>query len=89
MAGSDLQKLSQTVMGISQATKKTSANLEAFDTQFTKHVTSVKQAIEGSTQRKDQEVIDALEAARKAVKNATSALENASKVSSNYAKSLA
>lgn len=89
MAGSQLQKLSQTVVGISHATKKTSSNLSSFDQQFTKHVGSVKHAIEGSTQRKDQEVIDALEQARKAVKNATAALENASKVCSDYAKSLA
>lgn len=89
MAGSQLQKLSQTVTGISQATKKTSSNLSSFDQQFTKHIGSVKQAIEGSTQRKDQEVVEALEQARKAVKNATAALENASKVCSNYAKSLA
>lgn len=89
MAGSQLQKLSQTVTGISQATQKTSSNLDAFDKQFTKHVDAVKRSIEGSAQRKDREVIQALEDARKALRHATQALGNASRVCADYARSLA
>ncbi len=85
---SQLGRLKSTIDGISDSTKKTAVSLNGFDKTFSTHVNSVNSAIGGTTQRKDREVIAALDAAKKAVHQATQALAQASKVCSDYSKSL-
>lgn len=85
---SQLEQLIATVRGIGQGAKKTGADIEGFDKVFSKHVDTVKQAIGGGTRRADQEVIEALENARKATKQASSALEAAAKACEKYASSI-
>lgn len=85
---SELQKLKGTLEQIASAAKQTGGSLGQFKSKFTSHQHQVQQAISGSSQRKDQEVLQSLEAASKQVDAAIRALENAAKVASNYGRSL-
>lgn len=85
---SQLQQLKQTISGLAEASKKTGASLAQFDRQFSQQTQQVQQTIGGSAQRKDAEVVNALQQASKAVKQATEALQNAAKISSQYSQSL-
>ncbi|WLP92147.1 hypothetical protein [Gordonia sp. NB41Y] len=85
---SELQKLKATIDGLANGAKQTGGSLGQFRSKFTSQMSQVRAAIGGSAQRKDQEVINALEAANKQVATAIAALENAAKVASNYGKSL-
>ena len=85
---SQLQQLKQTISGLADGAKKTGSNLAGFDKTFSQHTQAVQQAIGGSSQRKDQEVVSALQEASKAVKQAVGALQNAAKIASSYGQSL-
>lgn len=85
---SQLEQLIANVRNIGQGAKRTSANLQDFDMVFTKHVDSVTNAIGGGTRRADQNVIAALELARKATKEASVALDAAARACEEYATSI-
>ena len=85
---SDLQKLKTSLDAIAASAKQTGGSLGQFKTKFSAQVGQVQSAIGGSSQRKDQEVIQALQAASKQVDAAVSALEQAAKVAAGYGKSL-
>jgi len=85
---SELSQLKQTINGLADSARKTGANLASFDRQFGQQTQRVQAAIGGSAQRKDQEVVAALQQASRAVKQATAALANAAKIASNYGHSL-
>lgn len=85
---SELQKLKGTLEQISRAAKQTGGNLGQFRSKFNQQQGQVRAAIGGSAQRKDQEVMHALDAASKQVDAAVRALEQAAKVASNYGRSL-
>ena len=85
---SQLQQLKTTVNSIAQEAKKTGSNLAQFKTTFSGHMSAVQAAIGGSSQRKDAEVLSALQDAQKQVDAATQALENASRIAKTYADSL-
>ena len=85
---SELQKLKGTIDSLAGAAKQTGGSLGQFKSKFSTQMGQVRGAIGGSSRRKDQEVINALEAANKQVTLAIAALENAAKIASNYGKSL-
>lgn len=85
---SQLTQLKTQIDGISRDTSRTSANLNGFQATFRTQVGAVQQAIGGSTQRKDQDVINSLQDAARKVQEATAALERAARVSREYSASL-
>ena len=85
---SELQKLKTTLDGIAASAKQTGGTLGQFKSKFAVQVGQVQSAIGGSAQRKDQEAIQALQAASKQVDAAVAALEHAAKVATGYGKSL-
>jgi len=85
---SQLQQLKQAVDACAQSAKSTGGNLAQFDRMFSQQTQQVQQTIGGSTQRKDAEVIQALESAAKQVRAAAQALQRASQVASQYGQSL-
>ncbi len=85
---SELQKLKGTIESIASSAKQTGGNLGQFKSKFSAQVGQVQSAIGGSSQRKDQEVMQALQAASKQVDAAVAALEQAAKIASGYGKSL-
>lgn len=85
---SELMKLKSTINSIAGSAKQTAGNLGSFNATFSKQRQSVEAAIKGSSQRKDQEVLNALSQADKQVKAATAALQNAAQIASRYGASL-
>ena len=85
---SELQKLKGTLESISSSAKQTGGSLNQFKSKFSSHMGQVRAAIGGSAQRKDQEVLQSLDAASKQVDAAVRALETAARVASNYGRSL-
>jgi hypothetical protein len=85
---SELQKLKSTLDAIAVSAKQTGGSLGQFKSKFSGQVGQVQGAIGGSAQRKDQEVIQALQAASKQVDAAVAALEQAAKIATGYGKSL-
>lgn len=85
---SALTQLKQTINGLAEASKRTANGLGQFDQQFNQQMQGVQQAIGGSSQSKDREVVAALHQASKAVKEATQALQQAARVAGQYGQSL-
>ncbi|MCF6389351.1 hypothetical protein L2K20_20445 [Mycobacterium sp. MBM] len=85
---SELLKLKGTLESISNSAKQTAGQLGQFKSKFTGYQGQVRAAIGGSSQRKDQEVMQALDAAAKQVDAAVNALNQAARVASNYGRSM-
>lgn len=85
---SQLAQLKQTVHQIAEGSKKVAGSLGQFDQQFSQQINTVQQAIGGSAQGKDKEVVAATQEASKAVKSATAALQNAARIAQQYSQSL-
>lgn len=85
---SQLAQLKQALSGVSQSARKASSNLTGFERTFQRQSAQVGQLIQGSSQRKDAEIMAALQAASKAVKQASQSLEQAAKIASQYGQSL-
>ncbi|AVM01657.1 hypothetical protein C6V83_16725 [Gordonia iterans] len=85
---SQLGQLKQTIEDIGREAKSTGSNLSAFNSKFSQQVNTVQQTIGGSAQRKDQEVIQTIQAARAKVGEAVQALEAAAQTAQNYGRSL-
>lgn len=85
---SDIQKVKQAMESIASGTKQTGSSLSAFKSKFSNQMSQVTASIGGSAQRKDKEVVQALQAASKQVDAAIQALDQAAKLASGYGKSL-
>lgn len=85
---SQLGQLKSRVDALASQTNKTATSLGGFEQTFRKQVGEVQQAIGGSAQRKDQEVVDSLTNASRKVQEAVAALQQAARVSTSYAASL-
>ena len=85
---SQLNQLKQSVNGVADAAKKTGSALAQYDKQFSQQSQRVQSLIGGAAQGKDREVVAALQTASRAVKEATSALQNAARIAQQYAQSL-
>lgn len=85
---SELAKLKQQIDAIAGSAKKTGSQLGQFDKSFSQQASQVQQTIGGSAQRKDAEVVAAVQHASKAVKQAVAALQNAASVAQRYGQSL-
>lgn len=85
---SQLGQLKSQIQSLAQELNNTGGQLSQYHQNLNQQVTQVQSVIGGSAQRKDQEVIAALENANSQVKDAVAALQNASKVSSTYSESL-
>jgi hypothetical protein len=85
---SELQKLKQTLEGVATSAKQTGASLGAYKSKFSGQMAQVQSTLGGSAQRKDREVISALQAASKQVDAAVQALNQAAQITSSYARSL-
>ena len=85
---SELSQLKGTINSIAQSAKQTGGSLGQFKSKFSQHVNSVQSAIGGSAQRKDKEVIGALQDAQKKVEAAAQALDKAAKIAASYGQSL-
>ena len=85
---SELQKLKGTIDGIANSAKQTGSGLNSFKSKFNQQIGQVRSTIGGSAQRKDQEVMQALDSAAKQVAAAVSALEQAARIASAYGRSL-
>lgn len=81
-------KLKQVVNDFAQQANKSSSGLAQLERQFSKQLGDVKAVIGGSSQRKDAEVMGALQEASKAVRTAAESLQRASRIASQYSQSL-
>lgn len=85
---SQIQQVKQALQSLAQGSKQAGANLSQFGRQFNQQSQQVAAVIGGASQRKDQEVITALQQASKAVQQAQQALESASRIATQYGQSL-
>lgn len=85
---SQVTNLKQTLDSIAQQTKGTAASLTAFKQKFSQSIQQVQAAMSGTSQRKDQEVIQAITQAQQKVDAATQALEEAARIAKAYGSSL-
>lgn len=85
---SDLQKLKATVQQLSNTARQTSSALGNFDQQFKRYNDQVRNAVGGSSQRKDQEMMVAIAQAQKAVQQANQAVQQAARIAQQYSASL-
>lgn len=85
---SELSRLKELINGVSDSAKKTSTGLAQFDKQFSQQTQQVQQTIGGSAQRKDAEVVSALQEAAQAVRKASASLQNAARIAAQYGQSL-
>ena len=85
---SQLKQLKSTVNQLAASSKKTAGSLAGYERELSKHQAAVQQAIAGSSQRKDAEIMSALQQASTAVKQATSQLQNVARIAQSYGRSL-
>lgn len=85
---SQLAQLREQINGLAEAANKTGGTLAGFSQTFSQHTQRVEATIGGSAQNKDREVIEVLNQADKAVKEAVVQLQNAARVAKTYGESL-
>ena len=85
---SDLLRLKQTCQQLANSARQTSSALANFDQQFKRYNDQVRQAVSGSSQRKDQEIMNAIAQAQKAVQQANAAVQQAGRIAQQYGASL-
>ena len=85
---SQLSQLKQQIDSIAQQAKSTGGALSSFRSTFSQSINAVQSTIGGSTQRKDQEVVQALTDAQSKVDAAVQALEQAAQTTRSYGQSL-
>lgn len=83
-----LEDLRSLTLELSDDTKRTSENLAAYSRAFNKQRDGINQALRGSNQKKDQELMATVDDAERQVKQAVAALQKASRVARDYAHSL-
>ncbi len=85
---SQLNQLKQSMRNMADTAMKTGSSVAQYEKQFNKQRQEVQNLIGGSSQGKDREIQQALARASKAVKDATSALQEAAKAAQKYAQSI-
>lgn len=85
---SQIKQLKGTLDTIAQGSKQAAANLASFKQKFGQQVNQVQSAVAGSSQKKDQEIISALQDAQSKVDQAAQALDRAAKIASTFGQSL-
>lgn len=85
---SDVLRLKQTCQQLANAARQTSSALSGFDQQFKRYNAQVHQAVGGSSQRKDQEIMNAIAQAQKAVQQANAAVQQAGRIAQQYGSSI-
>lgn len=85
---SQLQQLRSTIEEMARSSQKLGATLAGFSTQFSRQRGTIHSIIGGSSQRKDVEVMAAVDEAEAQVRKATEALEHAARVATAYGRSL-
>ncbi len=85
---SQLQQLKQTINGIAESAKKTGTGLAQYDRTLTQQISSVQQAIGGSSNGADRKVLASLQNAQRRAKEATAALQEAARTAADYGRSL-
>lgn len=85
---SQLAQLKQAVNAVAQSSRTSGSELQRFTGEFRKQIGDVQAQIGGSAQRADQQVIQSLEGASKAVDQAVAALQAAAQTASQYANGL-
>lgn len=85
---SKLTELKTTVDQIARTARTTGSSLAQFESKFSQLVGEVEAAIGNSAQSADKQVIASLQAASRAVSQASGALSSAAQTASNYAKGL-
>lgn len=83
-----LEDLRALTLELSDDTRRTGQNLSTYARTFGKQRDGINRALRGSNQRKDQELMAAVDDADRQVKEAIAALEQASRVARDYAHSL-
>lgn len=85
---SQLQQLKEAIGGVAKSATDAGQSLAQFDKQFNRQAQTVQQVIGGSSQGKDRQVVDAIQQASRAVKQATAALQNAGRIAQQYGQSI-
>lgn len=82
---SKLGQLKGELHALAQEARQTAANIQAFDAKFSKAINEVQSLIGGTATKTDQQIMEVLSGASKAVKAAAESLETAAKTAQNYA----
>jgi hypothetical protein len=85
---SQLQTLKQALHSFSQGTDKAAQSMSSAAREFESHANRVLALIGGSATGKDREVAGQIQHAQRAVKEASSALSQASRTASQYGSSI-
>lgn len=85
---SQLKQLKEAIGGIAKSATDAGQSLAQFDQQFNRQAQAVQQVIGGSSQGKDRQVVEAIQQASRAVKQATAALQNAGRIAQQYGQSI-
>lgn len=85
---SQLSQLKSQMHAVAGDAKRASGELSAFDSKFSKATNQVESLIGGSATSADKKIIETLNGASKAVKQAVAALEQAASAARGYADSI-
>lgn len=85
---SDLSKLKSQLHSLAQDAQKTAGQVSAFENKFSRNISEVQQAIGGSSTGADRRIVEILQGASKAVKQASEALQGAARSAKHYADSI-
>lgn len=85
---SQLGQLKGQIESIARQARSTGGQLAAFKSKFSQAASQVQSTIGGSSQRKDREVVQAIQDAQAKVDSAVEALNQAARVAAAYGQSL-
>ena len=85
---SQLKQLKESINSLAKGATDAGNSLGQFEQQFNKQAQAVQQVIGGSAQGKDRQVLEAIQQASRAVKEATAALQNAGRIAQQYGQSI-
>jgi methyl-accepting chemotaxis protein len=85
---SDLSQLKSQLHAIAGDAQSTSGQIASFQSKFSRAINEVQQRIGGSATGTDKQIIEILQGASKAVKDASEALSSAAKSARGYADSI-
>lgn len=85
---SQLSQLKSQLHAVASEAARTSGEIAAFESKFTKSINQVESLIGGTATSADKQIIETLNGASKAVKAAAAALEGAARSARGYADSI-
>ncbi|MFJ3031855.1 hypothetical protein ACIP5Z_07060 [Rothia terrae] len=88
MAYSELQRLTERIERIGAAAQTTGRNLSNFEREFNRQIDEINRVIGGSAQKKDRDVTNAFEDARRELREAVEALNYAAEIARKYGRSI-